>query len=154
MIVEAAETIEAVESPESILGLLHEQSTLYARLEAFAARQRSLVHMEDTAGLVSLLADRQRLSIELTRLASRLAYVRRCWPAFRERLSDSQRTEADDLIADVAQRLRRVIVNDEKDARVLFLRKERASTKSNDPVGRKCPMASAAFEFNQLAEAL
>ena len=70
---------EAVEEPEDILGLLREQSALYARLESFAARQRSLVRADDTAPLLTLLADRQKLSVELTRLATRLAPVRRGW---------------------------------------------------------------------------
>lgn len=117
-----------MEKPEEILGLLREQSALYARLESFAAWQRSLVCMKDTAPLISLLADRQRLSVDLTHLASRLASVRRSWAAFRERFSTSQRTEADGLIADVAQRLRRVIESDEKDASVLFLRNQGGSS--------------------------
>lgn len=122
---------EAIEKPEEILGLLREQSALYARLESFAARQRSLVRADDTALLLSLLADRQRLAVELTRLATRLAPVRRGWSAFRERFSSTQRTEADGLISDVTQRLRRVIESDEKDARVLYVRKLGVAGMSN-----------------------
>jgi hypothetical protein len=120
---------EPVEKPEEILGLLREQSALYARLESFAARQRSLVREDDTAPLLSLLADRQRLSVELTRLATRLSPVRQGWSMFRERFSTSQRTEADGLVSDVTQRLRRVIESDEKDARILSLRKQSVATK-------------------------
>jgi len=119
---------EAIEEPEEILGLLREQSALYARLESFAARQRSLVREDDTAPLLSLLADRQRLSVELTRLATRLSTVRHDWSTFRERFSASQRTEADGLVSDVTQRLQRVIESDEKDARVLSLRKQNVAT--------------------------
>jgi len=114
---------EAVEKPDEILGLLREQSALYARLESFAARQRLLVREEDTAPLLSLLADRQRLSAELTHLATRLSCARRGWATFRERFSTSQRTEADALVSDAAQRLRRVIESDETDARILSVRK-------------------------------
>ena len=117
-----------VEKPEEILGWLREQSALYARLESFAARQRSLVSADDIAPLLSLLADRQRLSVELTRLATRLAPVRRRWSAFRERFSASQRTEADGLKSDVTQRLRRVIESHEKDARILSVRKQGVSS--------------------------
>src|SRR3990172_7486800 len=94
-----------VERTEEVLGLLREQSALYTRLESFAARQRSLVRADDTAPLLMLLADRQRLSAELTRLATRLAPVRRGWTLFRERCSASQRAGADGLISVVSQRL-------------------------------------------------
>jgi hypothetical protein len=114
----------AGERPEEILGLLREQSVLYGRLESFAARQRSLVRAEETAPLLSLLADRQRLSVELTRLARRLEPVRRGWSAFRERFTAAQREEADGLISEVTRRLRKVIESDEKDARVLSVRKQ------------------------------
>ena len=117
-----------VERTEEVLGLLREQSALYTRLESFAARQRSLVRADDTAPLLMLLADRQRLSAELTRLATRLAPVRRGWTLFRERCSASQRAEADGLISVVSQRLQRVIESDEKDARVLSVRKQRVAT--------------------------
>ncbi len=117
-----------VERPEEILGLLREQCSLYGRLESFAATQRSLVRADDTAPLLSLLADRQRLSAELTLLANRLAPIRRSWTALRERFSPSQRTEADNLISEVAQRLRKVIESDEKDARVLSVRKQNVVT--------------------------
>ena len=97
---------------------------MYTRLESFAAQQRSLVRTEDTTPLLSLLADRQRLSVELTRLARRLEPVRRRWAAFREGFTASQREEADGLVSDVTRRLRRVIESDEKDARVLSVRKQ------------------------------
>jgi len=144
----------ATEKPEEILGLLREQAALHARLESFATRQRSLVRMGDTVPLLSLLANRQRLVVDLTRLATRLASVRRSWPAFRERFSTSQRTEADDQISDVALRLRRVIKSDEKDARVLYVRKQRASMKKTDPMGRIGPLVHAVTEPDHLIEAL
>ena len=143
----------AIEKPEHILGLLREQSALCARLESFAARQCALVRAEDTAPLLTLLADRQRLSVELTRLAARLAPIRRSWSSLRERFSLSERTDADGLISDVALRLRSLIESDEKDARVLSLRKQGVPRMEIGHLGRMSPIARAVTEPNQLVEA-
>ena len=78
---------------------------------------------DDTRPLLALLADRQKLSTELTRIAGRLAPVRRDWAAFRDSLSPPQKTEADGLVEEAAQRLRRLIESDERDARLLSIRK-------------------------------
>jgi len=115
------------EQPEEVLELLRAQATLYVRLEKFATNQRSLVRDEDAGPLLSLLADRQRLSTELTRVAGRLAPVRERWSAFRDRLSPAQRLEAEGLLQESSQRLRRVIESDEQDARLLGIRKQRVS---------------------------
>jgi len=110
---------------DNVLELLRLQASLYARLEQFATSQRSLVRDEDAGPLLSLLADRQRLSAELTRVASRLATARGEWPAYRESLSPAERVEADDLLRGASASLRRVIESDEQDARLLSIRKER-----------------------------
>jgi len=124
-----ASTIQAVPSSEwlkpieDVLGLLRRQAALFLRLEQFASRQRTLVREDDAGPLLSLLADRQKLSTELTGIARQLAPVRAEWPAFRERLSTDQRAEAEVLLQDSSQRLRRVIEGDETDARLLSVRK-------------------------------
>ena len=106
------------------LTLLRAQATLYARLESLAARQRSLISREDAGPLLALLADRQRLSTELIDVAARLEPVRRDWRAYRQRLDPVQQKEADQLVAEVEDRLRRVIDGDERDARLLAARKQ------------------------------
>jgi hypothetical protein len=108
---------------EEVLGLLRRQAALFLRLEQFASRQRTLVREDDAAPLLSLLADRQKLSAELTGIARQLAGVRAEWPAFRERLSGDQRAEADVLLRDSSLRLRRVMEGDETDARLLCVRR-------------------------------
>lgn len=108
-----------------VLELLREQASLYARLEQFAASQRKLVRDEDPAPLLALLADRQRLSAELTGIANRLTAARESWNEFRQRLAPAQRKEADDLVRGASDSLRRVIESDEQDARLLAIRKQR-----------------------------
>ena len=112
-------------SESEVLELLRTQASLYARLEQFASSQRRLVGDEDAGPLLSLLADRQRLSAELTGVASRLAAARGEWPAFRDGLSPARRAEADELVRGASESLRRVIESDEQDARLLAIRKER-----------------------------
>lgn len=110
--------------PEQMLDLLRQQASLFAKLESLAARQRRLVTSEDTRPLLALLADRQRISIELTSIAGHLEPVRRDWPAMRERLTNVERAEAERSLSESRERLQRIMDSDEQDARVLAARKQ------------------------------
>ena len=112
---------------EDVLSLLREQVELFARLEGFAGRQRNLVTGEDPGRLLSLLADRQKLSSELQRIATILEPVRRDWPSYRTNLTGPQRIEADKLLEDATNRLERIIESDEQDAKLLSVRREAAA---------------------------
>ena len=112
------------DAPDDILGLLRQQAGLYARLESCAARQRSLVTGDDVGPLLALLGDRQRLSEQMTRLGERLAPVRRNWSRHRQELAPADQAEAERLLKETQARLQRVIEGDERDARVLSVRKE------------------------------
>ena len=96
------------ETPEEILPLLREQIPLYSKLESYASRQRSLITGDDAGALLSLLADRQRISADLARVASKLDPVRREWARYRGRFTPAQRDEADRLLAEIHERLKRV----------------------------------------------
>lgn len=109
---------------ESVVCLLRRQAGLFAQLEGFARRQRMLVVQEDTRPLLALLAERQKLSIELSDVSQRLAPVRASWGSFREGLTANQRDEADDLLNKMQLSLSRVIESDEEDARALSVRKQ------------------------------
>ena len=113
---------------DGVLDLLREQASLYAKLESMATRQRSLVTEDDVGPLLGLLADRQRLSDQLTKLSTRLTPVRREWETYRRCLSPTQQDEADRLLSDAGGRLRRIIESDEQDARVLSGRKQAVAT--------------------------
>jgi len=117
----------SLDGPEEILCLLREQASLYSKLDSLSMRQRSLVTGDDVGSLLRLLADRQRLSERLTRIAERLAPARQNWAAYRDWLAPAEREEADRLLGESGQRLRRVIQCDEEDARVLSGRKEAAA---------------------------
>ena len=107
-----------------MLALLQAQAALYKKLESLAARQRSLVTSEDVGPLLSLLADRQKLSEELARIGHRLAPIRREWSWHRQRFTAPQRDEAERMVGEIGDCLQRIMESDEQDARVLLGRKE------------------------------
>ncbi len=118
------------ESPGSgaadVVPLLRMQASLFSRLEGFARRQRVLVLQEDTRPLLALLAERQRLSLELAQVSQRLAPVRKHWDSFRELLTVAEREEASALLEETRGSLSRVIESDEQDSRCLGVRKQMA----------------------------
>ena len=107
-----------------VVGLLRKQASLFSRLEGFARRQRILVVQEDTRPLLALLAERQKLSLELARVSQRLAPVRENWNSFRKSLTVVERDEAAGLLDEIRESLSRVIESDEQDARSLGVRKQ------------------------------
>ena len=109
---------------DRMVALLEEQSSLFARLELLASKQRALVAQEDTSALLSVLGERQKLSNRLTRIAADLEPVRREWPVVRSRLSVSQRAAAERHLSESRQSLHRIMESDERDARVLAARKQ------------------------------
>ncbi len=117
-------TPEALEAPDAVLKLLREQAARYNQLETLSERQRSLISEDDVGPLLALLVDRQKLSERLAQIATLLAPVRREWATYRTRFAPGQRAEADRLLGDAGEGLRRIIERDEQDARVLSGRKQ------------------------------
>src|SRR5262245_28431709 len=102
-----------------VVALLRKQASLFSQLEGFAQRQRAMVVQEDTRPLLALLADRQKLSLELALVSRDLAPVRANWKSLRESFAATERNEADGLLSQIQQSLSRIIEGDEQDARVL-----------------------------------
>ena len=117
-------TVGPRETPEEVLDLLRAQIPLYVKLESHAARQRSLITRDDSSSLLSLLAERQRISADLAHLGARLEPVRRDWESHRQAFSPAQREEADRMLAEIHGHIQRVIDTDEQDARLLAARKQ------------------------------
>lgn len=105
------------------LSLLREQAAVYAKLEALSAKQHTLVSDDNSSPLLALLADRQRLTSDLQRVASQLEPARRNWSAMRETFSPAGQMEADGLLTAARERMRRVMEADARDARVLSARR-------------------------------
>jgi hypothetical protein len=113
--------------PSRALELLREQVALFAKLEGLSVRQQALVAGEAIEPLMSVLADRQRVSVRLAKIAEALGPVRRSWKQFRDALDATQRDEAEKFIASAEASLKRLIESDERDARILSARKRRVA---------------------------
>ena len=111
-----------------IVGLLSRQLSLYDQLTSLAEKQRKLVAAEDTRPLMKVLAQRQRLTIELEALNARMAPLRDTWPTVRDGLDAQDRSMADDLISKVNSRLKTLLDGDAADVALLQLRKQRVGT--------------------------
>ena len=103
--------------------LLRAQAELFGRLETLAVRQRDLVTSDEAEALLDVLNTRRALAAELAGVVQRFEPMRRDWRAVRGRLSDADRVEADGLLNDIRDRLRRVMDGDERDVRLLSARK-------------------------------
>ena len=133
MVSGTTESNDLAKAPDDeTMTLLRAQDALYARLELLASKQRLLITHDDTDPLLALLADRQKLALELTRIAARLEPIRSHWTLHRQRLTPHEQAEAEKLLAGTMERLRRVIDNDECDARMLSTRKVAAATTLRD----------------------
>jgi hypothetical protein len=117
---------------ESLLKLLEQQAKLYRELRGLANRQRPLITRGQTAPLLTLLADRQRLSGELSRVAAELTPYRADWQRVRARLSEIQRRRAEVLLGEVETVMRDLLQVDEADARLLAAQKVTTQRAIND----------------------
>ncbi|GJM25497.1 MAG: hypothetical protein DHS20C16_19120 [Phycisphaerae bacterium] len=125
-----------------IVGLLSRQLSLYDQLTSLADKQRKLVAAEDTRPLMKVLAQRQRLTIELEALNARMAPLRDTWPTVREGLDSQDRTMADDLISKVNTRLKTLLDGDAADVEMLQLRKQRVGTELGTVRNRRKAVAA------------
>lgn len=115
------------DSTGAVLELFRAQAELYGRLEACAERQRPLIVEDDATRLMAVIADRRRLTEQLTAIGQRLAPVRAAWTEWCARFSPAERVEADRLVAEAERTLRGLMEADDHDCRLLAAKKETAA---------------------------
>lgn len=115
-------------SPSSVLRMLDMQAALFHRLENLSRRQGDLIIRDDAGPLLALLNERRQVTSDLLELGQRLGPVRRAWAAYRGRLEGEDADRADKLVAQISERMERVIQRDEADARILAQRKSQAGS--------------------------
>jgi len=120
--------VNSAPAAQEALALLRRQAHLFAKLESLVAKQGDLVSRDDATPLLALLAERQRLATDLSQIGRHLEPARRNWVTMRQALTPLERDEADGLLTQVRERMRRLIDNDERDAMVLSARKESVAT--------------------------
>ncbi|MCP4249692.1 MAG: hypothetical protein GY778_21840 [bacterium] len=110
-----------------VMSLLRRQCALYRALKHLARRQRALITQEDSAPLLEVLGQRQKLTHDLVELNRHLAPYRDDWPVAREALDPGDRGEADRIVSEVSDLLKGIIEEDEHDARLLSARKSQTA---------------------------
>ncbi|MCH7814220.1 MAG: flagellar export chaperone FlgN [Planctomycetes bacterium] len=110
-----------------VMSLLRRQCALYRALKHLARRQRALITQEDSAPLLEVLGQRQKLTHDLVELNRQLAPYRDAWALARESLAPGDRGEADRIVSEVSDLLKGIIEEDEHDARLLSARKSQTA---------------------------
>jgi len=112
----------------TVMALLRRQVDLYRRLEGLSGRQRNLIAAADPQPLLQLLADRQKLTDELSANSGVLEPYRTHWSDVRARFTEDQRQAADALLTEAGERLGRILSADRQDARLLAARKAQTAS--------------------------
>ena len=92
--------------------------------------------------MLKLLAQRQRLTIELEALNARMEPLRNMWPEVRDGLEPQDRAMAEDLITKVNTRLKGLLDGDAADVELLQLRKQRVGTELGTVRNRRKAVAA------------
>ena len=143
MTIEAGSNSNAnIESPEVVLSLLARQADLFRRLQTLAHRQRSLIEGDNTDPLISLLADRQHVTAELSKVGDRIGPIRKEWQSHRERFSPDDARRADQLLQEISDRMKRVIDSGQEDARLLSLRLKQAAVAIDSTVSSQTALTA------------
>jgi hypothetical protein len=106
-----------------LIELLEQQQGLYGRLRVLADRQKVLVIQDDSAPLMALLAERQRLVDELLLLNTRLAPYRDEWTAIYAGLEPPQRRRVASLLEGANTALSSILQSDSRDTGTLTARR-------------------------------
>ena len=116
------------DSVSDVLGLLDRQVSLYGKLETLAQKQRALITNEDTAPLLKVLAQRQRLTTALQEINDQIAPFRSDWPRFKQSMAPIDRARVEELVRQANERLGNLLDQDEQDVRMLSARKQRVGS--------------------------
>ena len=117
--------------------LLRHQRTLYRKLRSLAERQKALVLREDGEGLMSLLAERQRLVDGLVQLSQQMGPFRAQWTEFFRGLENAQRIEVAELLEEVNASLGAILKSDARDTAMMTARRESVATELGAMGGRR-----------------
>ncbi len=115
---------ELLLSGERFTELVERQVELYGHLEKLVEKQRELVSLDDPKPLLSLLAERQKLTEALSAVARQIGPLSVQWDRVREQLSPSRRSHCEAMLRRVRQYLHDIIAADGQDVLRLEVRKK------------------------------
>lgn len=108
---------------DKVIDILQRHLSIHQRLRELSRQQRDLITADDPQPLLVLLADRQKLVDELTRLNGVLLPLQSRWREYREQVSAEAGERIDALLRETTETLQLIIAADQQDAGLLAVRK-------------------------------
>jgi len=127
--------------PDAVIQALHDQVGCYQRLAKLAELQHEHVQHSQTEALLELLARRQEVLDQVSRLEQIIVIAKRRWGEYVGGLRSEQRAQAEKLLAETRRLLEEITTADRNDALVLQQQKLN--------LGRQINQASAARQVNK-----
>lgn len=112
------------DSIEHVESLLAEQQGLFVRLDGLSERQAGLIREDRTDQLLDVLAERQVVVDEISRISTQLEPWRGNWSEFVRTLGEDVRKRVRERIDAVAALAQRIAERDERDRKMLESRKD------------------------------
>lgn len=104
-------------------GALDRQYELYERLDALSREQSGLVRADDTRALLGVLAERQTVIDQITRVNEEIEPFRRSWDRLTPLLSDDERATLSERLDALAELIEQITRRDDADRAALEQRR-------------------------------
>jgi len=126
---------------DPVIAALQEQVTCYQRLAKLAEQQHEHVQQSSTEALLDVLARRQEVLDQVSRLEQTIVVAKRRWGEYVGGLRSEQRAQAERLMGETRRLLEEITTSDRNDALILQQRKLN--------LGKQISQASAARQINR-----
>jgi len=126
---------------DPVIAALQEQVTCYQRLAKLAEQQHEHVQQSSTEALLDVLARRQEVLDQVSRLEQTIVVAKRRWGEYVGGLRTEQRAQAERLMGETRRLLEEITTSDRNDALILQQRKLN--------LGKQISQASAARQINR-----
>ena len=126
---------------DPVIAALQEQVTCYQRLAKLAEQQHEHVQQSSTEALLDVLARRQEVLDQVSRLEQTIVTAKRRWGEYVGGLRSEQRAQAERLMGETRRLLEEITTSDRNDALILQQRKLN--------LGKQISQASAARQINR-----
>ena len=126
---------------DPVIAALQEQVTYYQRLAKLAEQQHEHVQQSSTEALLDVLARRQEVLDQVSRLEQTIVVAKRRWGEYVGGLRSDQRAQAERLMGETRRLLEEITSADRNDALILQQRKLN--------LGKQISQASAAKQINR-----
>jgi DNA repair photolyase len=126
---------------DPVIAALQEQVTCYQRLAKLAEQQHEHVQQSSTEALLDVLARRQEVLDQVSRLEQTIVVAKRRWGEYVGGLRSEERAQAERLMGETRRLLEEITAADRNDALILQQRKLN--------LGKQISQASAAKQVNR-----